>query len=79
MARGRAVGIVGRLAGRAAIVTGAAGGIGHAIAAAFLREGAEVIVADKAADIEERAPEGAVAMRCDVSRSADAEAATALA
>ena len=79
MARGRAVGIVGRLAGRAAIVTGAAGGIGHAIAAAFLREGAEVIVADSAADIEERAPEGAVAMRCDVSRAADAQAAAALA
>ena len=79
MARGRALGIVARLAGKAAIVTGAAGGIGHAIARAFLREGADVIAADSAADIAERAPEGAVALRCDVSRTADAEAASALA
>ena len=61
MARSRALGAVSRLAGKAAIVTGAAGGIGHAIARAFLREGAGVVVADSAADIDERAPEGAVA------------------
>ena len=79
MARGRALGIVGRLAGKAAIVTGAAGGIGHAIATAFLREGAEVVAADNAEDIAERAPAGAVAMRCDVSSAADARAAAALA
>ena len=79
MARSRALGAVSRLAGKAAIVTGAAGGIGHAIARAFLREGAGVVVADSAADIDERAPEGAVALRCDVSRAADAEAAAELA
>ena len=79
MARSRALGAVSRLAGKAAIVTGAAGGIGHAIARAFLREGAGVVVADSAADIDERAPEGAVALRCDVSRAADAEAAAKLA
>ena len=68
-----------RLAGKAAIVTGAAGGIGHAIARAFLREGAGVIAADNAPDIAARAPEGAVALRCDVSHAADARAAAALA
>ncbi len=78
MARSRAVGAVNRLAGKAALVTGAAGGIGHAIAVSFLREGAAVVAADSAADIAERAPEGAVAMRCDVSRAADARAAAEL-
>ncbi len=70
---------MGRLEGKAAIVTGAAGGIGFAIAEAFRREGAGVIAADIAADIDRRAPAGCVAMRCDVSRAADAEAAAALA
>jgi NAD(P)-dependent dehydrogenase (short-subunit alcohol dehydrogenase family) len=37
----------GRLAGRAAIVTGAGGGIGGAIAKAFAAEGARVVVADR--------------------------------
>lgn len=36
----------GRLAGKSCLVTAAAQGIGHAIAAAFLREGAEVIAVD---------------------------------
>jgi 2-keto-3-deoxy-L-fuconate dehydrogenase len=36
----------GRLAGKCCLVTAAAQGIGHAIAAAFLREGAEVIAVD---------------------------------
>lgn len=36
----------GRLAGKRAIVTGAAGGIGGAIAAAFVREGARVVAMD---------------------------------
>jgi 3-oxoacyl-[acyl-carrier protein] reductase len=37
----------GRLASRAAFVTGAASGIGRGIAAAFVREGARVAVADR--------------------------------
>lgn len=37
-----------RLAGRRAIVTGAAGGTGRAVAARFLREGASVLVTDTA-------------------------------
>ncbi|WP_420383483.1 SDR family NAD(P)-dependent oxidoreductase [Novosphingobium sp.] len=36
----------GRLAGRAAVITGAADGIGHGIARRFVRDGAAVIVAD---------------------------------
>ena len=39
----------GRLAGRRAVVTGAARGIGAAIAAAFVAEGASVVVADQLA------------------------------
>ena len=38
--------MVGRLTGRRAVVTGGAGGIGRAIAAAYLREGASVVIAD---------------------------------
>ena len=36
----------GRLAGKHAILTGAAGGIGLSVAAAYLREGAACTVAD---------------------------------
>ncbi len=38
----------GRLAGRAALLTGAAGGIGAAIAEAYAREGADVCLTDRA-------------------------------
>jgi NAD(P)-dependent dehydrogenase (short-subunit alcohol dehydrogenase family) len=38
--------MTGRLAGRAAVITGAADGIGHGIARRFVRDGAGVIVAD---------------------------------
>jgi 3-oxoacyl-[acyl-carrier protein] reductase len=40
-----------KLQGRIALITGAASGIGKAIAIAFAREGAEVIVADKVAEV----------------------------
>ena len=77
MARGRSVGGgVTSLAGKVAVVTGAAGGIGYAIAETFIREGAEVVAADIG---DGAAPEGAVPCRCDVSNSADAAAAVALA
>lgn len=76
----------GRLAGKTAIVTGAAGGIGRAIAQRFAQEGSAVVVADiKDADAEAvagaivQAGGRAVAIRCDVSSAADAESAVALA
>jgi meso-butanediol dehydrogenase / (S,S)-butanediol dehydrogenase / diacetyl reductase len=66
---------VGRLDGKVAIVTGAAGGIGRAIAQAFVREGARVM----AADLDEAglaqlasAPGHSIRIqRCDVSREGD--------
>jgi NAD(P)-dependent dehydrogenase (short-subunit alcohol dehydrogenase family) len=55
--------VKGRLAGRVALVTGAAGGIGGAIAARFRTEGATVVATDRAgADID-----------CDVSDRAQVD------
>jgi glucose 1-dehydrogenase len=65
-----------RLAGKRAVITGAAQGIGKAIAARFAAEGAELLLADidgpgvgaVAASL------GAVAVRCDVSKKTEIEA-----
>jgi len=77
----------GRLAGRSALVTGAAGGIGGAIAEAYAREGANVCLADRDA----ASGLSAVADRCrrhgtsighaagDVSDPADVERIVAMA
>jgi 2-dehydro-3-deoxy-L-rhamnonate dehydrogenase (NAD+) len=62
-----------RFAGRAALVTGAASGIGAATAARLLSEGARVATLD----LDASGPEGAFALEGDVSVSADVEAAVA--
>jgi len=67
-----------RLEGRIAIVTGAAAGIGAAIAKAYVAEGASVVVADRdfaAATVTARAlGEAAVAFEVDVTREPQVEA-----
>jgi NAD(P)-dependent dehydrogenase (short-subunit alcohol dehydrogenase family) len=61
---------MGRLEGKAAVVTGGAGGIGREIAAAFAREGARVGLLDNNGDLLAQAVQeipGATALVCDVS------------
>lgn len=61
-----------RLKGKRAVVTGAARGIGKAIAQAFVAEGAEVLLADIAPEVAEVAAElGQPAFVLDVSRKAE--------
>ncbi len=63
-----------RLEGKTAIVTGAASGLGHAMATAFNREGARVVYSD-IEDIPEFTPsENAEFIRCDVSDSQSVKA-----
>jgi len=69
------------LAGRVAIVTGAAGGIGRAIVKGLADAGASIVAEDIAPEVSElETADGAVvALRGDVAQSATAEAAVALA
>jgi 3-oxoacyl-[acyl-carrier protein] reductase len=75
--------MAGRLAGRAAVVTGAARGIGRATAEVYAREGARVLVVDKDAAAAEAAVgeigSGAAACACDVTVRGDVEAMAAAA
>lgn len=74
--------IAGRIAGKVALVTGAGAGIGRAVAARFVAEGARVV----AGDIDEAAldklrgelgAEHVETVRCDVTVEADVEALVA--
>ena len=66
------------LQGKAAIVTGAGGGIGRAISIAFAQAGARVACVDlnlkNAEESVRLAGEGTVAIQCDVSSEPDTKA-----
>ena len=75
-----------QLAGKTALVTGAAQGIGEAIVRAFVAQGAQICIADVAADRASalaaelsRGGAQAMAVRCDVASRADVAAMVAAA
>lgn len=74
-----AVNSSGRLAGKRAIVTGAASGFGREIARRFVAEGARVAIVDLNEDgartVAAELGSAAIAARCDVAKGADVEAA----
>lgn len=71
---------VSMLTGKTAVVTGAAQGLGFAIAQRFIAEGARVVLGDVNADATQAAAERlggdevARAVRCDVTKSAEVDA-----
>jgi NAD(P)-dependent dehydrogenase (short-subunit alcohol dehydrogenase family) len=70
--------VTNRLANKVAVVTGAASGIGRAIAERFVREGAKVVAGD-VDDAGLTSLENCLTMRCDVTSEADQQALVALA
>lgn len=71
---------VGRLLGRVAVITGGSRGFGLAVARAFVREGARVVLASRSAETLQRVveqlggPETALGVRCDVAQREQVEA-----
>lgn len=71
---------VTRLTGKSAVITGGGTGIGQAIALAFAREGAQVVVAgrrkeklDETLHLLQQAGCSALALECDVTKAADTQ------
>jgi len=71
---------VTRLTGKSAVITGGGTGIGQAIALAFAREGAQVVVAgrrkeklDETLHLLQQAGCSALALDCDVTKAADTQ------
>ena len=66
-----------RLSGRTAVVTGAGRGIGLAIAEAYIREGANVVIVDRDREVANQAAERlgnrALAVAADISVTEDVE------
>ncbi|WP_395644423.1 SDR family NAD(P)-dependent oxidoreductase [Terricaulis sp.] len=74
---------MGRLAGKVAVITGAASGIGRGTVDLFVKEGAKVVAADvqedKGARIVEAHGDAVRFIRCDVTQESDIKAAIDLA
>src|SRR4051812_592800 len=72
-----------RLAGKVAVVTGAASGFGEGIAMKFVTEGAKVVVADRYGDGADRVAaslgRSALGVRADVTSASDVQAMVAAA
>ena len=72
-----------QLAGKTALITGSARGIGRAFAARYIAEGARVVIADiniaAAEDVAAELGEGAIALELDVTNQASIDACVAAA